>query len=58
MNLLRYVCYRISTKIDGRVYNVLELKKGASEEEIKSAYYRLAKQYHPDVNPKYADKFK
>lgn len=29
-------------------YEVLGLKPGASEEEIKSAYRKLVKQYHPD----------
>ena len=33
------------------LYEVLELQKGASEEEIKKAYRRLAKKYHPDLNP-------
>jgi molecular chaperone DnaJ len=32
-------------------YDVLGLKKGASEAEIKKAFRRLARQYHPDVNP-------
>ena len=29
-------------------YKLLELKDSAEEEDIKSAYFRLAKQYHPD----------
>ncbi len=32
-------------------YDVLGVKKDATEEEIKSAYRKLAKQYHPDLHP-------
>lgn len=32
-------------------YKVLELKKEASQEEIREAYRKLAKKYHPDLNP-------
>jgi curved DNA-binding protein len=32
-------------------YKELGLEKGATEEEIKKAFRRLARQYHPDANP-------
>ena len=32
-------------------YKVLGLERGASDEEVKKAYRRLAKKYHPDANP-------
>ena len=32
-------------------YEVIGIQKGASEDEIKKAYKKLARKYHPDMNP-------
>jgi hypothetical protein len=32
-------------------FRTLGVERGASEDEIKRAYHRLARKYHPDVNP-------
>ena len=41
-------------------YSVLGVEKNASDDEIKSAFRRLAKKYHPDINktPEAQEKFK
>src|SRR3954465_10464005 len=42
-------------------YGVLGLKKSASQEEIRKAFRKMARKYHPDVNPgdkKAEEKFK
>ena len=32
-------------------YNILGVNKGASQDDIKKAYKKLARKYHPDLNP-------
>ena len=32
-------------------YEVLGITKGAGEDEIKKAYKKMARKYHPDLNP-------
>jgi len=32
-------------------YKTLNISKTATETEIKSAYRKLARKYHPDLNP-------
>ena len=32
-------------------YKILGVDKNASQDEIKSAYRKLVKQYHPDLHP-------
>ncbi|XP_011074871.1 chaperone protein dnaJ A6, chloroplastic [Sesamum indicum] len=51
---------RLIVRADKDYYSVLGVSKSASKSEIKSAYRKLARSYHPDVNkePEAEQKFK
>ncbi len=42
-------------KDEENLYTVLNVKTTASAKEIKLAYYKLAKKYHPDFNQELSD---
>lgn len=43
---------------DTKLYDLLGVNPNATETEIKKAYRKLAKEYHPDKNPTEGEKFK
>ena len=49
-----------TTSINADYYKELDVAKGATQKEIKKAYYQQAKKFHPDANkedPKAEEKF-
>lgn len=51
--LIFYMLWRIPRRLYSTkdYYKTLEVPQSASQHQIKSAFYKLSKQYHPDLNP-------
>ncbi len=41
----------MATAAKGDYYNLLGVKRGASTADVRKAYKRLARKFHPDVYP-------
>lgn len=51
------LAYYASAILDRTYYEALELPVSASQEEIRDAFRKLSRKYHPDRNPGAKEKF-
>ena len=47
-----------SKRIVDDLIEILSIPSNASVKQIREAYYKLAKRYHPDINPEMKDRGK
>ncbi|CAD8170325.1 unnamed protein product [Paramecium octaurelia] len=57
-NKIKFFFSQLKFNPNKNYYQILNLTNKSTQEEIKTAYYTLAKLYHPDKNPDQIDKFK
>jgi curved DNA-binding protein CbpA len=57
MNELSSASFNNGIVQDNSLYKILDIESTATAKEIKKAYFKLAKVYHPDKNPNHHEQF-
>ena len=51
LKLYQHLRIGFSTVIKKNPFQVLGINSTATDDDVKTAYYALARKYHPDLNP-------